>query len=128
MYHYGLCELHNRYLHGGEQDHGHYLFIYEGRHLQDEFMYSTMEWMNEEYQGLNASHPTIRNYYQITHSSNYIKPEIFQIYVLETLETVTIIKTVWIRIFQRKFRKYIAKRLADMKNINNILHKRLVGR
>ena len=48
-------------------------------------------------------HPTIRNYPAITTRENYIKPEIAECIMLPTLELVAILKTIWIRIIQRKW-------------------------
>jgi hypothetical protein len=51
------------------------------------------------------THPTIRNYYNIVSNTNYIKPEIGEYIILPTLEAVAVLKTFWIRIIQRKWKK-----------------------
>ena len=147
-YYLGLCELHYIELHGGDENHGHYLLIdtFDGFNSksnesdtdeedeeQDEPEYTifdTAEWYNEKYRRIPESkrHALIRNYSTIVRSPNYIKPEIMEKCVLETGETVVILKTVWIRVFQRKCRNYFAKRLAKYKNIHNILNRRLKGK
>jgi hypothetical protein len=55
-------------------------------------------------------HPTIRNYHNIISRINYIKPEIGEYIVLPTLEYVAILKTFWIRIIQRKWKKVFKER------------------
>jgi hypothetical protein len=51
-------------------------------------------------------HPTIRNFYNIIFKyNNYIKPEIGQCIVLNTGESICILKTFWIRIIQRVWKK-----------------------
>jgi hypothetical protein len=149
----GLCELHYNYLHGGNENHGHYLLIdtFDGFNTkpsnvengideeedsddedEDEYtIFDTAEWYNEKYIRMipeSKRHVLIRNYSTIVRSPNYIKPEIMEKHVLETGETVVILKTVWIRVFQRKCRNYFAKRLAKYKNIHNILNRRLKGK
>lgn len=55
-------------------------------------------------------HPTIRNYYNIIHRENYIKPEIGLCIMLTTGEQIVIIKTFWLKIIQRKWKKVVAER------------------
>lgn len=50
-------------------------------------------------------HPIIRNYNKIIRSKNYFTPQIGICIVLPTLETVAIIKTIWIKIIQRTWKK-----------------------
>lgn len=140
----GLCELHYDSLHGGV-NHGHYLLIdtFDGFNTksneadmdeedeEDIFtIFDVAEWYNEKYFRITDlnQHTLIRNYSTIVRSPNYIKPEIMEKKVLETGETVVILKTVWVRVFQRKCRSYFAKRLAKYKNIQNILNRRLKGK
>ena len=46
-------------------------------------------------------HPFIRNYKNIISNTNYIKPEIAEIFYLSGDECISILKTFWIRIFVR---------------------------
>jgi hypothetical protein len=55
-------------------------------------------------------HPYIRNYKSIISRPNYIKPEIAQCYELPTLERVAILKTIWIRIIQRKWKNLMKQK------------------
>ena len=57
-----------------------------------------------------GNHPTIRNYHNIISSPNYIKPEIGEYIILPTQEAIAILKTVWLRIIQRKWKKVFAER------------------
>jgi len=120
MYQLGLCEIHCWKLHGGDKKLGHYLLIstFSDFNSGD----------NEYYNVSNATHTFIRNYANMIKLSNYIKPEIIRVVILETGESVAIIKTVWIRIFQRRWRSRFAKRVAFLKNIHNINASRLTGR
>ena len=80
--------------------------------LQDsvEFLkehYSNPANFNPNYFG---HHPTIRNYHNIIARQDYIKPEIGEYIILPTQEAIAILKTVWLRIIQRKWKKVFAKR------------------
>jgi hypothetical protein len=50
-------------------------------------------------------HKTIRNYHNIISQPNYIKPEVAECFELPTGEHIVIIKTIWIKIIQRKWKK-----------------------
>ena len=72
---------------------------------------------NEEYayliqssDGGFSSHPLIRNYYNIVSRNDYIKPEIGQCIILPTQESVAILKTFWLRIIQRAWKKVYKNR------------------
>jgi hypothetical protein len=58
----------------------------------------------------NSPHKIIKNYHNIINQSNYIKPEIAECFELPTGEHITIIKTIWIKIIQRKWKKNYASR------------------
>ena len=150
MYQLGLCELQCFNLHGGNKNLGHYLLIStykdfasnedtsdtgsdtseeEDENIFEEAQYYNESFYNEPYGELTTTmHPFIRNYSNIIKSPNYIKPEILSVILLSTGERVAIIKTVWIRIFQRTWRRKFAKRIAFFKNIHTIQLSRLNGR
>ena len=53
-------------------------------------------------------HKLIRNYHNIVGKTDYIKPEIAECFELPTGEQIVIIKTIWIKIIQRKWKKIFA--------------------
>jgi len=55
-------------------------------------------------------HKTIRNYDNIIRRPDYIRPEIGECFELPTFEHIVIIKTIWIRIIQRKWKAVFANR------------------
>jgi len=150
MYELGLCELHCWKLHGGDECLGHYLLISTYPDLtspennsynesnsdtesdddeEEENIFQDAALHNEYYHGMeNIFHSLIRNYHKIVKRPNYIKPEIMQIVILETGEHICILKTYWIRIFQRMWRRKYAKFLSIIKNLDNINMSRLTGR
>jgi hypothetical protein len=60
-------------------------------------------------------HKTIRNYHNIISRPDYIKPEIGECIELFTGEQIVIIKTFWLKIIQRKWKKVFAKRQSIIK-------------
>lgn len=65
----------------------------------------------------NYSHPVIRNYANILIKKEYISLEIIECVELEGGEHVAIYKTFWLRIIQRKWKRYCEskkKRLAAL--------------
>ena len=66
--------------------------------------------------GLFGNHPTIRNYHNIISRQNYIKPEIGKYIMLPTQEAVAILKTFWLRIIQRKWKKVFQERKNMIRN------------
>lgn len=61
------------------------------------------------------NHPTIRNYKNIISRPNYIKPEIAEYIILPTQESIAILKTFWIRIIQRAWKKIYGQRKDILK-------------
>ena len=57
-----------------------------------------------------VKHNIIRNYRNIIARPDYIRPEIAECIVLPSQHTVAIIKTIWIKIIQRKWKKVYAER------------------
>lgn len=77
------------------------------------------------------NHPTIRNYRNIVSNSNYIKPEIGEYIILPTLEAVAILKTFWLRIIQKKWKKVFQKRKDIIKQrcyLSNLSIREIRGR
>jgi hypothetical protein len=70
-----------------------------------------------------TKHNTIRNYSNIIKDKNYIKLDIIEVIMNDTGETTAILKTFWLRIFQKKWKKYYCELI---KKIN--LHKKIKNR
>jgi hypothetical protein len=81
-------------------------------------IYHIQQLYSGEYAGITRrqiQHKTIRNYHNIISRSNYIKPELGECFELITGEQIVIIKTIWIKIIQRKWRKIFAIRKMTIK-------------
>ena len=135
-----LCELHYPPFHGKDENSDpfietHYL-VYDRfdfrtgisltpepdiNDIDDAKLNDMLEFLKEYYANYNPEtykqHPTIRNYHNIISRPNYIKPEIGEYIILPTQEAIAILKTVWIRIIQRKWKKVFIER-------KNIMFKR----
>ena len=68
---------------------------------------------------IHFPHKTIRNYHNIISRSDYIKQEIGECFELVTGEQIVIIKTIWLRIIQRRWKKIFAKRQLIIKYRSN---------
>jgi hypothetical protein len=133
-----LCELFNSNIHGSSNStigeiNGHYLLIskfdgktnrlldsesdseFEYNDSDDESELSTIndfvEFYNEYYNDSEVEpHNILRNYQNIIARLDYIKPEIAECIELESQYSVAIIKTIWIKLIQRKWKKIYAER------------------
>jgi hypothetical protein len=86
-----------------------------------------MKWLREHYSNpfdnlYSENHPTIRNYHNIIKHPNYIKPEIGQYIILPTQEAIAILKTFWLRIIQKKWKKVFQERKNIIKKRCNLLN------
>lgn len=144
-----LCELHNPFIHGDMEVNGHYLVFkkfdpitklcYEYLHNDDDDDYEDdaffitnitddQQWLQSHYSSQTYlspydNHPTIRNYYNIITRTNYIKPEIAEYILLPTLEAIAILKTFWLRIIQRKWKKVFQIRqhiISQRRQLSNL--------
>uniref|UniRef100_A0A6C0ERJ8 Uncharacterized protein n=1 Tax=viral metagenome TaxID=1070528 RepID=A0A6C0ERJ8_9ZZZZ len=110
-----LCELYNEDLHGTTNNiniQSSYFVIRRYKYLEYSILNMDSTFYNNEY--INArniliqtirSHPIIKNYLNIISRQNYIKPEIAKCIYLNTGECICILKTFWIRLIQRAWKK-----------------------
>tara|TARA_B100001093_G_scaffold483351_1_gene515776 strand:+ start:4159 stop:4611 length:453 start_codon:yes stop_codon:yes gene_type:complete len=140
-----ICELFHPLLHGLTSNsslniQSHYLIHmeisiddfwnknYEG-YLEDllEYYYHNFGHNNRE---TIIYHPIIRNYQHILDNIDYLNIDIVEIIELPGNEQVACIKTVWLKILQRKWKKICRERnnkVLKLKNINNLLKREIVG-
>jgi hypothetical protein len=131
-----LCELYNNKIHGIppliSNVKTHYMVIYRFKTLDMPLINDILYDVNTEYLYLeNYYHKIFNNYEYIVRQSNYIKPEIAECIYLETNELVAIIKTFWIKIIQRKWKKiYKERQLIIQKRCNyaSIMYREIYGK
>jgi hypothetical protein len=120
-----LCELHNEMLHGLENNSAvqyHYLVSARFKNLNTDSINDSAALWKDQYRRLANSrieqgktHPIYRNYASIISKTNYIKPELAECVYLESQECVAILKTVWIKLIQRKWRNIVHARREVMR-------------
>lgn len=152
-----LCELYHPKIHGFDEKSdpnifGHHMiiFIKDNEMSDNESDYSDYTDENDEiildkviiqtYQNkykhliqkslkfnINLEHKIIRNYINIVTKDNYITPHIGERIYLSGGECVAIIKTVWLKIVQRCWRRVYKTRMQIIndikKNPNNLLRR-----
>lgn len=98
-------------------------------------MYDLIEFYTENYKNICQSHTKnphriIRNYLTIIASETYIKPEIIQRIKITKGEYVAILKTFWLKIIQRTWKKVFATRNKMMemrKNLHQLRYRSIHG-
>jgi len=78
----------------------------------------------------NITHPNIRNYSNIIDDGKYIKLDIVEIHELDGREMVGFIKTFWLRILQRKWKKIFKKRkevIKKRKTLSSLKYREING-
>lgn len=111
-----LCEIFHPALHGFTRESdktvlGHFLVIGPADLNHDDTsiiqnMLSNIRCVMERY----PDHPWIRNYKQLILRDDYIRPQIAECILLKGDEKVAILKTVWLRIVQRAWKKIFQER------------------
>jgi len=146
-YYIGICELHNELIHGFDESSsptikGHYLLMQKFSTYQ-KFLNHAYDDIEDDvsdntdnsniidlYQYkylvlfrytpfMQKSHEFIRNYHTIIQSLNYIQPHIVEcVYLPEPGgECIAIIKTFWLKIVQRTWKRIYKQRMAILKSI-----------
>ena len=141
-YSLGACDIFHPQIHGFNENSdkniiGKFLLyetfnpeeFYDGEHLiMIDIYYNAY---NTFYLRNIQSHPTIRNYHNIVSNPTFFKIEIIESEVLPTLETICVIKTFWIKLIQRKWKKIYKARidmLAKIKNPRNLMLREYSGK
>jgi hypothetical protein len=82
------------------------------------------------------THPFIKNYEKIIQKKGHLSLEIIEIYTIlqathaeysEPL-SVCVIKTFWLKIFQRKWKKYYHKKMRFVKNPKSLMNRQIYGK
>ena len=126
-----IPEIYNKHFHGRTFDSdptidGQFLVLQTFYINSDSNMYDFFKYVNnmsnfykkyyeKNFCGLSLPHSIIRNYYNIIKDPSYLNLQIGQVNILKGSECVCVIKTFWLKIVQRawkkvyKIRKYILK-------------------
>ena len=146
VYHLVICEIFNELMHGYDETSdstvlGNYLVIDKIDYSMsdcNEYIDDVIECHNKKYKQFiknkeykKYKHPFIRNYNNIIERQNYIKMEIAQCIYLSGNECVAILKTFWIKIIQRKWKKVFKLRqecIERRKSIGNLMYRETTGK
>jgi hypothetical protein len=98
----------------------------------DETIEGVQDLYNDEYEAMaiNIPHKMIRNYTNIVRQENYIRPQIALCIDLPTGENIVIIKTIWIKLIQRAWKRVYTKRQSIINSrtrIDSLNCRRLTG-
>ena len=116
------CELHNKHLHGFTEESdisvvNHYLVIHSvmcATSLDIQEMHKISKFHNKKYSKIfnlsDKPHDVIQNYSNIVLNKKYIQPNIAQCIYLKGGECVAILKTHWIRLIQRNWKRVFKER------------------
>ncbi len=134
-YNIAICELYNRRIHGNTNDNYvlyHYLIYERYKKLNMKYINYTIKLLKKDHKNLNNFNYTVyRNYKKIINNKNYIKPEITECIYLDTGHCIAIIKTLWIKLIQRKWKKIYKERkicLSYRCNPNALKYREINGK
>ena len=133
-----LCELYNGKIHGSNNKftNSQYLVVqrFTKRDLFEQTLTGIITQYLQAYRKLalqpNISHSIIRNYKNIISRDNYISPQIVKCSYLPEGECVAVIKTIWIRLIQRKWKIIFSERqriIRRRSHISNIFYREVHG-
>ena len=130
MYYIAICEIFNPRIHGKDENssigiENHFIVseTFELAEFYDNSYQDTITALKADYKrvakknskSLKQSHPTIRNYNKIIQANNFIKIDIVVISELPGNESVGYIKTFWIKLIQRRWKKIYKQRQDVLK-------------
>jgi len=134
MYYIAICELFHPIIHGKDENssigiENHFIVTetFELAEFYDNSYQDTITALQADYKKISKKnskknsklsknkHPTIRNYNKIIEKNNFIKVDIIQIDELSGNESVGYIKTFWIKIIQRRWKKIYKQRQDILK-------------
>jgi hypothetical protein len=108
-----FCEIYNDIQHGSSDLtlNTHYLTVSRIKDIYNtENIRAFAKNINKFYKNNIMVHLCIRNYEFITTRKNYIKPEIAEKFTLESGHSICIIKTFWLKLIQRTWKRVFEKR------------------
>jgi hypothetical protein len=126
-----LCELFNPYIHGFTHESGrnvlsHYLVIGKYSTIDSPDICEEIHYIRENKFRLFlldprfCRHPRIRNYKNIASKIDYIKPEIAECIYLSGDECVAVLKTFWLRLVQRTWKRVFQERCRMIESERNL--------
>ena len=141
QYKLGLVEFYNPQIHGSINTKLHTQFLYSLNIPVDEFINDHPNgWIDDminrhhnvfNWRNINVSHTIIRNYNSIVHKRGSVMLEIVKPFIImdEGVETyLCILKTFWLKLFQRKWKQYYRDKILIRKNPKVLLNRQIYGK
>jgi hypothetical protein len=131
-----FCELYNEEIHGQPESFNncinyYYLVHTRFKELNMNLINDYANYENNKYLQLySLEHNIFQNYRNMILNGNYFKPEIIECFFINDYY-VAIIKTIWIKIIQRKWKNILIKRkeiIIKRKLLSSILYREKNGR
>jgi hypothetical protein len=124
-----LTELNHPYIHGSSPElYSHYMcFLKITPHELYDGYPAAFPVIEQAKYHPQAKHPIIRDYINILNKKGAISLNIVKIEQKLTGEMVCILKTLWLRILQRKWRAYFKKKLAFYRNPKSLMIREING-
>lgn len=152
-YNLGLIEIINPIIHGScymdnNWINSHYLTYESNINVEDFYsniLSDDINYLNnlikeriysiERINNRDIEHPCIRNYKEIVSKLNYVNLEIIETKKINYHHDESIIqisisikKTFWLKILQRKWKKYYKKKIQFLKNLKNLYYREIHGK
>ena len=141
QYKIGLVEFYNPLIHGSNNPKLCSQFLYSLNISVDEFINDHPNgWVDDminrhhnvfNWRNINVSHPIIENYNNIIHKKGSVTLEIIKPYIVmdQGQETyLCIIKTFWLKLFQRKWKQFYKDKILSRKNPKVLLNRQIYGK
>ena len=141
QYKIGLVEFYNPLIHGSNNPKLCSQFLYSLNIPVDEFINDHPNgWVDDminrhhnvfNWRNINVSHPIIENYNNIIHKKGSVTLEIIKPYIVmdQGQETyLCIIKTFWLKLFQRKWKQFYKDKILSRKNPKVLLNRQIYGK
>lgn len=131
----GICEIFHPNIHG--------ISVNSNNSINNHFLVNTFldldEFYNNDYKEYLSNlsgnynnilsnitpHPRIRNFENIY--NKYFILHIFKPITLDSSEEIAIIKTIWLKVIQRKYKKYFNKKISQRKSLFYLNYRKLYG-
>ena len=141
QYKLGFVEIYHPQIHGSNNPKLHDKYLYSLNIPIESFIDDHPNgWIDDiliqhkeifEWRTLYISHPIVRNYNNIIRKKGSISMEIIkqEIIMDDGFETyVCVIKTIWLKIFQRKWKQYYKDKILIRRNPKVLIKRQIYGR
>ncbi len=132
-----LCEIYHPYFHGTDHNDSNLTCSFICMHTltpdefyNDDYKYMVSLWQQRR-ENVNINrlkHSYIRNYQSILYNHIYMMPQLISIFESSDGHSVCILHTLWLKIIQRKWKKYYQQKLAYCKQPSSLYRRSIIGR